>query len=435
MEGLELKDSIKSNPSEIQFDKLPTVENPHSEYFGDLEASNPRKIFGFELANVQITKGCRHACTFCAAGASKTVETMPFQAIIKISEQLRRAEQQIKDEWILFCKELGRELGFDSSFMHDEKHRQSPGRSMTITGASRLIRDPLLKYFNNDFNKANNYLMSLINRFQVIRDYFESNTKISETLESIYEVVTDSNQTESMVEYKHLLTEFGFPTQISQLFPPITNYYDSDPLDYKDRDFLHNDGTPADFGDVAKILATVDRPIHITTAGWSRTDKIAQRAAEKLVALGPDFFSFPRISVNQFEIRARKDIDVYISDTINTIRTLLPLSPQVNTFGDAAFVSLMKQKLEMGLTAEEKNKIQIVNGRVISSFSGNNEDLKHKETDHDVMACMPGYHIWPNGNIAIQKKVLRDGVVKLDDTLGQGVERGTRPTFTGEKMW
>ncbi|MDD5318242.1 MAG: hypothetical protein PHF79_00255 [Candidatus Pacebacteria bacterium] len=436
--GVEVKNSLSNQEvTDILPENLPTVENPHLEYFEDLDIPDRRELLGMKLANVQITKGCRHACTFCAAGASRTVETMPYQAILKIGEQMKEVENQVVQEWVAFCKELGCRLNFDSSFMYDDKFGDDWDlqRKKLQSDFRPLARKALSDFFDNDVDKANEYLISLIREFPLIEEYFEN--QMRQTPELVSTTIKAVNKSGLRYDRKYFLSDLtrgsGFPFHVSQLFWSIANYYDSDPFDYKDNNFSHVDGSPADFGDVALALATKKRPLHITTAGWSKTDHVAQNAAQKIVNLGTEYFFNTRISVNQFEIRARNRMDTYIVDTINTIKTLLPLGPQVILFGDKDFVSTMREELEKHLNSDDLKKIRINTGKV-SNYSGHVKS-EHGEKDHDVMACMPGYHIWPDGTVAVQKKIVEDGILKKDDPLGLGVERGTRPMPVGEKIW
>ena len=207
----------------------------------------------------------------------------------------------------------------------------------------------------------------------------------------------------------------------------IQNYYDSDVFDYKDRTFLHSDGTPADFGDVARLIASETRPIHITTAGWSKTDKTAQLAAEKIVSMGSSFFEKNRLSINQTEVRARKNLDTYLEDTLNTIETLLPLGLEVLIFDDKEDKKYSEYSLKIKEWVEKKNTGLVqISHKSISAYSGHSKDEKHTDDHHDIMACMPGIHIWPDGTVAEQSH---------DSERHTRAPKGSRPQITEKVLW
>lgn len=227
----------------------------------------------------------------------------------------------------------------------------------------------------------------------------------------------------------------------------IENYYDSDPFDYRDPTFLHEDGTLADYGDVVRSLVTDDTLVHITTAGWPSTDKLAKKGAEKVVELygqsgivGGDLI---RISVNSYELRARQDLDVYRADMEQVIQTLAPISPQIQLFysSDDPKQKDYEVKVVTPIMKIASDYQLEVNGYgQISRFSGPMETAEHREVDEDVMACMPGFHIWPDGTITHQdwewNSVLRKQNIdlsrwRLDLNPLIGIRRGTRPTPIG----
>lgn len=384
----EMGQRIKERFEQGEIDPLlvPTVENPQADLYENLNLADFQDVPVFaDIANIQVTKGCRHQCTFCAAGAEKTVETMPFQAIVKIADALK-----IED---IHKRELRK------------RHREE-----FLVAFDRFLELKKLRPRTDDHFRTMFFLA--LSREKIT--YQELVEKVP-YFELFYKPSSMANP-----------HEFEDDTGPKQM---IQNYYDSDPFDYRDNNFLHENGDPADFGDVARLLVSSERAVHVTTAGWSKTDKVAQRAAEKVAMLGKENIYLTRLSVSPFDIRARKKMEKYIEDTVNSLRTLLPLHPEILFFGEEAF----KEKIMEALTKESSELLSAsqwplftVSDTPTSNFSGAAKDNEMEtDSDHDVMACMPGYHIWPGGDVAFQKK----------GTFGWNAPDGSRPTAIGKKIW
>lgn len=243
-----------------------------------------------------------------------------------------------------------------------------------------------------------------------------------------------------------------FPTFETLLFvyagrdkSPTTNYYDSDPLDYRDKNFLHADGTMADFGDVVELL-TQTQLVHVTTAGWNPKDKIAGKAARKIARIAKSKLPNLRLSVNPYEVQALKSYERYLESITENVEILTPVlrevlfflrstltevggkkyyktDPEHQRFHLEVVVPIVrmieKHNKSLGLRADS-SYIKIIYATV-SDFSGPSA-VKGSE-DHDVMACMPGLHIWPDGTVSLQAGSNLDKV-----------PLGSRPTPTGAKL-
>lgn len=410
-QGITLQDEIRTTiqSNDVQkltelADRLPTVEHPQLNLFRELTLTPEQitQIFGHDLANVQVTKGCSHKCDFCAAGASHKIESMPFAAVLKIAEKMRDYEKAVDEAWEDWNSTVKVTTGLDIDQLRAEysnwrKTQPRDGNNSIYKFVDQ--RDP-----------------TLIQRLTYVYQRHPVRFLSGEHFKGLLDISQATNKTEL------------FQRQ-------ITNYYDSDPFDYRDGSFLHEDGSPADYGDVLAALASKLQPIHITTAGWSRHNRIAQRAAEKIVALtqkNPDLLESTRVSVNKYEMRARTNRTEYCEDMKQVMQTLMAAPKQLSWdnvlfFGldDPSFVEevvdplkefIKDKKIHAGWAEPE-----------VSFYSGTMERSEHKDDHHDVMACMPGYHIWPDGTVAYQK-------YESDFHLKK-VPKGTRPLPTTMKAF
>lgn len=363
---------------------LPTVERPHLEYFRDLEINEKEEneIFGGQLSNIQVSKGCRHRCDFCAAGAAARVEMMPFAAVLKIAEKKRSIDEKIEKGWVSWAQDINQGTGFD------------------VTDEAKF----------EDIAWGD------------VSSFVEKNYK---------------DHPLSQILPPELFGWGGGPQNRGDLEGgQIQNYYDSDPFDYKDATFLHSDGTPAHYGDVFAALATDLRPIHITTAGWPLEDKHAQRAAEKiraLVKMNPGISKTPRISVNPYEATAKKDLSAYQRMMRATIHSLEDLSPEVLLFNDRENPKYQKEVVEP-LLEEFKDKLRVSEPRT-SFYSGPMKNEVSAEDHHDVMTCMAGTHIWPDGTVAQQYKKYSFHETRYAGDDERAVPKGSRPRSVGKKLF
>ena len=402
-DGEELREQVKqvktdNNPQELNrlTPLLPTVENPRLELFKDFDLTpgQERSLFGLGLETIQVTKGCRHKCDFCVVSAEAKIQTMPFAAVLKIAEKMPDGMREADSLWRSWISSVKKDTGID-------------------------------------FTRVNPYEFAQLD---------DEKSAFSLKLKDAF-----SQHPISDVVHKELWDTRFLLDGWNLLRHHITNYYDSDVFDYRDSTFPHADGTPADYGDVVEALASPIRPIHITTAGWPRSDLVAQRAAEKIVSFDDyrNLTSRTRVSVNKFEYRAKRDFREYLEDMKNVVYTLRRLVPTVLLFyekdnpDDQEFITKVIEPLtefidegKDGFLATgfhgDKIKLGTIITPRISYFSGPMEDEKHKEDHHDVAACMPGTHIWPDGTIAEQKK---------DPAKPWMALRGSRPKPTGQKLY
>ncbi|MEK7463690.1 MAG: hypothetical protein AAB610_01015 [Patescibacteria group bacterium] len=382
---------------------IPTVENPRPELFKGLELSEEKlaEIFGEELSNIQVTKGCRHKCTFCAAGAAETVQTMPYPAIVKSAEQKHKAEEKMRQLVENYFKDLEEGTGCSIEEIRNIKNGKA-GFSDETNLISKKAAEIFAKHpFLEIYRKLKPQAVAFFEK--TVKDFGQPSTA------GFIDAVP--------VDYKDI--HFG------SIFDRITNYYDSDPFDYKDRNFLHEDGSPADFGDVARLLATPVRPLHITTAGWSAMDKIAQIAAEKIAEMNRDCISDIRLSINQYEARVRKDSVTYLEDIKNSIRTLAKLGLQVILFDNTQDPKWTELLEKIKAYTKEFDLVYYTRAR-LSFYSGPMKSSVSDDDHHDVMACMPGYHIWPDGTVGKQSR---------SETDRSAAPKGSRPTPTDLKLW
>ncbi len=497
---------------------LPTVEQPHPELFADLDLppEEIHKIMGPGLANIQITKGCSHKCDFCAANAEGKVSFMPYAAILKIAAEKKKAEHELDQKIVDYCRKKGTEpdqgiqikiseykslFGVDDLAVEMElKQGYKDYYSYAVWLANGLdtkeeevwkglgVREnfrklqEIFKAHDNSVTKALhifiNHKTEIIahlkaiaaNIQQGIKDEVEQGPgykpckRFRSTMEeesiSTYKLY---GRTGIMVEgllrvideIPETFEDIEVPISNDDLFGNfkdkiICNYYDSDPFDYRDSSFLHKDGSPADFGDVVNILGSKDRKIHITTAGWSVKDKAAQRAAEKIAK--SNYISLIRISVNPSEIDAKKDFVKYVAKMKQVIETLRNTfyppeqgtwehgqeQTQILLFNDTQNLEYQTRVVqEIKKFCQEMNVHFFIQEPVISRFSGPTETAVGRDTDHDVMSCMPGHHIWPDGTIADQN--LGIGYLTRGHSDWEyhdsGTPKGSRPTPTGKKLF
>ncbi|MDD5760384.1 MAG: hypothetical protein PHI06_15060, partial [Desulfobulbaceae bacterium] len=282
--------------------KLPTVEKPRLELFKDFELKKEDElaVFGPQLEAVQVTKGCRHQCAHCAADAEKNVEMMPFAAVMKIMQKIKEVEAERanffkdwhalvveqmsngpeKDAWETLKKGVEKFISQPSSFKGMEVWLVNEARNALIEKDIYLGLAKLSDWRIESFKDVE----------PIIR---EEMTILRKKAQDLYQRICERlPERISFLEKIRVLEPYlGSPSRkIWEDFPEqykpkqMEHYYDSDPFDYRDTTFLHDDGSPADYGDVfiASVPATL-KSVHVTTAGWPKNDKVSQRAADKIV--------------------------------------------------------------------------------------------------------------------------------------------------------
>ncbi len=406
---------------------LPTVENPHLDYFEDLHVSpkEERELFGIELANVQITKGCRHQCGHCAAAADKKVEIMPFPAILKIAQKMHQQEGVVEKAYQDYRDVMLR-------LFKDEEFRaflaeiiKGWGNREIINGREIDDAERFFWYINDGFG----YLKTE-DREKFAKFLDKVNTKPE--VKHFFEVINLPRHLKNLPKHFHFGEIFNLKKTGPLKLVEIENYYDSDPFDYRDTAFLHEDGLPADYGDVVKAIASQRRKVHITTAGWPLSDKIAQRGAEKLSSSSAHLLATPRISVHPYEKgTSHGDASKYRESMERVLKTLAPTKPEILFFKEPLTdspeelekVEKFKKEALDPLYKLCKELDLPIKGTRLSRYSGRAESADKKEKEHDVMSCMPGTHILPDGSIHKQSLY-----VYYEDY-------GQRPEPSGKKIY
>ncbi|MFH1077947.1 MAG: hypothetical protein V1745_01525 [Patescibacteria group bacterium] len=447
--GLELRErlvplveTLKRNASDPEaggeFDKLasglPTVEEPHLDLFRDFDLTpeEETRIFGPELACVQVTKGCRHQCSHCAAGAEKRVQIMPFAAVLKTAEIVKHQSELTSELWHELKDTLPKFLSDAEIQSQAEKvraHAKSSIDSVAGLNSAKGVKEII--------NRSVQWMIRISN------DVDKKKTRKSEEDEFRLrqEIGTMMKMMHARPEWKKLESKVG-NLGARKIFlwdgasdPKfiMTNYYDSDPFDYRDTTFLHVDGAPADYGDVVKVFDGAKWRVEITTAGYPLQDSIAQRAAEKIAAMPTATFYNFRISVHPYEKgTSHGDPATYVGGMENVIRTLAPMHPGIVIFPKALKGKLdesMDQAiLEIYMLAYFTYMLDVRGWdqntyQPPSRFSGRAVEFERDESDIDIMACLPGSHIWPDGTVARQ------------DIEDEAVKKGARPKPVGKKLY
>lgn len=393
-------------------DELPSVEQPRSELYADLSLNYDERalIFGRSLVNVQVTKGCRHACTFCAASASEQKKQhMPFEFIVKAGEQMRWYEGELRlqwEDWIAFAR---RKTGF----FHENKPTfatKDEGRAYHHAQfeAQKTLWDDCLRHPLHTLLPFQRYSTG------EVRKPFFPPTKWRDIDMGWYQI--------GPVDHAE-----------SELY----NYYDSDPFDYRTTSILHIDGSPANYGDVVNYLASDMRPVYISTAGWPLDDHVALAAAATLrdvARQNPKHIFKIKLSVNPTEVTARQNLDKYLEQVIETHRALGMAVRQRTAFWNHANdeESLFYRRVIIPFKKYMGNVGLKINVGRISYFSGALATEESRRKDRDIMACMPGIHIWPDGRVAEQ---FEDRVSGGTGVTYIRVVRGRRPRPIGIQLY
>ncbi len=210
---------------------------------------------------------------------------------------------------------------------------------------------------------------------------------------------------------------------------PINNYLDNNPLlDYVDRDFLHEDGVPAGYGDVVVVHATGYHPVHISTTVISKRNTIARRAIVRInghAVKYPDTIRDCRLSVNLKGRMARRGFIEYVNSAIWTIQELGTILTDVDVAYDPRdekehnlcrkLVILLKLESDaFGLQPKfHFFPISYYSTRSLERDSGDYDPFGSSESS--------GYYVLYNGEVMRRRKLRKKG------------EKGVRPEPTG--MW
>ncbi len=494
-EGLELKDrvSLAMKTRDLDAlrklrDELPTIENPRSELFRELICGEEdcEDILGSRLTTIQTSKGCRHGCLHCAASAGKKVGYMPYMGAVKLYEMIGINQEKIERLWPSWEEELSKLPEGEALPLMDKTWELAQKLK------SMIEADPDLNSLGTSFfsfkNQLNFFEKRIPSYFALSTNFFdlyrERNDFLPKVFWEIFDELEDTyNKARSIAEKKyaehpiHRLLQsrassvndssFGhtIPLSIQDFLIPLMHHADSDPFDYRDTSFLHDNGSPADYADIVALhIKSGRKDMQFTTAGWQMAldengvkkpgDKVAQRAAEKLVSIArenPDLIG-GRISITPFERTYGKDMEGYYKHMRNVLITLAgateedlatdkeikpPMHLQAIFLYDEdlnphpGFLEKVAKPLQelcerLGISRNayyNEGKENKGMGK-ISRFSGRAASDKQAIEDYDVMGCLPGYTIEPDGKVLFQS-------MEADMNVHKGVER----KFIGVKMF
>ena len=474
-------------------DRLPTVEDPHLELFQDLqiEGKEAEEIFG-GLTNAQTTKGCRHKCTFCAAGSADKIDTMPFAAVLKIAEQKIKVEQELLalwERWPEILKEAGivpeeyipmvdkviKEVKSFDQFDARDKEQADADVQAWERLKSDIPEDMGLGY---DIPHWLGRVGSMWNKKDGLAAFGNVFAEICTSI---------AFDVKSLVE-KYPAMKLYLSKKQHTIFPwrkdGIGRLMVSRPISWRGE--KKNVRTPIIYGMIffskglntfqADTLSIIMTAIHliigiplfciamerrrITAMSLKRLllkcglfisrqrvgrkrDRSAQQAAENLVRLSQknsDRFSGVRISISPYELTARRDLPAYVEDMKNVLFTL---GKGLQLEGRQFEVRYFLDPNDPYAREEfEKNVVQRLNTFIkeeslhcyisfpsVSTYSGPLAQEAEKDDHHDVMACMPGVHIWPDGTVSRQK--LPTEQRRGRDAGGVPAARGRSPSESG----
>ena len=445
---------------EVLRPELPTVENPRLELFKDFELTRTEAFsaFGPDLRVIQLSKGCRHQCSHCAAAAEKNVEMMPFVALLKIVESVDNVAKDRIERLKKFRKEVIERLN-GSKYSRDWSDIK---RRILETGKEKWNFGALDDYDLLDIGR---------NKHAIRRDDSKSSADwgsvVTRAERITIDLIGDLRDEFEALEDMHLVerTESNVfrtrqPRNVGDELWCVNNYFDSDPFDWRDTTFLHDDGTPADYGDAFLAQLPITTNIDITTAGWPRSDSVSRRAAEKITKfIRQNKEEFPivsgsrkpgtrndtiRVSLHPFETgTSRGDMERYLADMKDVLKALEPARVGIIVIkaDGPEEMELFKRTVIGPLREEFKESAgytrQLTNEEYwwkVNHFSGRAEDKSFGD-EHDVMGCMPGKHILPNGLIA--------DLAECEVERGEGSKKytthvvvpGTRPKPTGIRLY
>ncbi len=389
---------------------LPTVENPRSGLFVDLniDEENKAAVFGPELSIIQTTKGCSHQCKHCAIAAGKKIETMPFPAVVKCAEAKHLADIKIAQEIREYITELEKITGYSRLQLAYMKYGFYKDGEFSKE-QTRLAAEKVREFFANSEFKATFYGLG-------------NGRWIKSLQQSIY----------SSEEFDRDKAEEGFvniPVTMPEMDNFIVNYFDSDPFDYKDPNFLHEDGTPANYGDVYRALSSRIRHAYVLTAGWAETNKDNNSATQDMF----NRFHRPKedfrggqftLSVSKYEHRYDRNPETYLRDTLNVLKSVVGFGIKVRLYdegNDAQWTERVANPIREYIkkikseNKEEEIQIDLDDLDEISRYSGRlAREGGPTEDDWDVMTSCPGVIIQPDGQILYHKRSAEKAYAESD---------------------
>ncbi|HOX41021.1 MAG TPA: hypothetical protein PK263_02410 [bacterium] len=356
-------------------DDLPTVESPQIKLFKELDLTEEERIhvFGSELVDIQVSEGCSHDCAeFCAYDSPKELTFMPFAGFLRCALNMVKTDDEAAEEWRRWEKMLKAKDGIDIYATPPKEFIDKASREELVHLGERLL------------------------------------LRLPESRLIDYLSLVPYHPDVSLGRLKSTYYVYMFPFNFAcYKFKLLNNYFNSDPFDYRDKNFRHRDGTVADYGDVFNVMAYGIRPTSIITAGWMPNDQVALRAIHKIkevVAENPQSIGGVGLSVNRRERAARGDKVNYLVKTINVMGEIAMLDPEVRVYFDpriegdeieADGTIAFLEKFGKERLGREFN-IQKIR---ISRFSGRAASLGEEPKDTDIAFNAGGIHIKPNGEV------------------------------------
>lgn len=190
-------------------------------------------------------------------------------------------------------------------------------------------------------------------------------------------------------------------------------YHDSEPFDYYDPLYK------ADLGDAINCLAKMHpkQKLYITTRGWYLGNKIAERAASKLIEKGSA--KYPNLSIRySLDLHnIRSNLFRYFLRVMSHLKTLRhSITEEIVSSATQEQKSLLEnfQTLLSKLVPPPLNKMLSGNNIfTVSTVSNSRAEKSYSSSaTYDVADCMYGYHIRADGTIVFkaQKSPENDGL-------------------------
>ncbi|MEI8339795.1 MAG: hypothetical protein WCF94_03995 [bacterium] len=422
-EGEKLKQEILNNQytEEQLCHLLPTVENPRSFLFRGINIDKEAEdtIFGPELSVIQTTKGCSHQCKHCAIDAKCKIEIMPFPAVVKLAEIKQRQDRILREKINTYFEDLEKVSSHTLIDIYHMKFGTDESDKFTQEDKKETGKKIKEWYKNYSFNHVFLSLATADRMFHLYDHFVKKG---------------DSSFDKAVKDLRDIPIIFDY-----EIVPRIYNYFDSDPFDYKDINFLHEDGRPANYGDVYVALTANIRKVSILTAGWRETNSTNNQVADEvfsgLYENRKDRNSIV-LTVNKYEPRYDKNPEAYLVDAMNVLRSVMKYGVELRLMDELddpvwteKIIKPLKEFVDTN-KKDEANKISFEEHNHISRYSGRNprEGGPDPKKDWDVMIHTPGYMIYPDGQIAYQKKDKK--------TWYSTAKPGDRPEeIKGAKLW
>ncbi len=377
--------------------RLPTVERPHGKLFAELDFGSlgAAEVMGHKLITIQSHLGCTHQCEgFCDSCAPRKItRTMPFAAILKLAKEKHCRDRRFARIMLNFLDNL-------------KRHRVMPEGEMEggIMNMGLLPRDE--RELDARIQEMKGY--EFIKFIRAVDDVCELHP-----IASIFRQWPMPSMTDAKSKLQHVWRYYWHyvPVMARSMMQPIHNFNGNDPIEYRNLDFLHMDGTPANFGDVFHYLTTMIRPIFLSTAGWLPSNLVAERAARRMMEVYRNdkwYSGGVRLTVKRYEILARTDPTAYVENLKRMITLFWPMVPDdfdVEIYydpkiaGDIAWAESICDQLEHFAQSDLGGSLGIDTLVEVSHKLGRAYDPRYAETDHDSTGDAWGYHILPDGRV------------------------------------